>query len=89
MSLKLNEPTHPRRSRTHARHAGSPMGNKHKAKRAVTSTKKCASYRSADRRVKNRDRRIARVEKDLSSYPFGKRRTMEYQRRHGTLVFQP
>lgn len=83
MTLTLNEPTSPRRTRVFSRHAGAPMGNKHKAHRAQASTKKGAAYRSADKRVKNRDRRIARVERGLSGLLGGKRRFMEYARRHG------
>lgn len=49
------------RSASTPRHAGAPMGNKHKAHRAQVSTKKCNAYLLASKREKNRDRRAARI----------------------------
>ena len=50
-----------RRTGPSNRHAGLPIGNKHKAHRAIKSTKKCAAYLNANRRELNRDRRFLRL----------------------------
>lgn len=60
------------------------MGNKHKAHRAVKSTKKCAAYIARGIRIKNRDRRAARIVKGFRPHIDGLNVTdwMRAQRRH-------
>ena len=64
------------------RGVGQPTGNKHKAHRAAISSKKCTAYLSRGQRIKNRDRRLARIKRGLSGLIGGKRRNREYERRH-------
>jgi hypothetical protein len=45
----------------YVRHAGAPMGNKHKAHRAAISSKKCAAYRARGQRELNQARRARRI----------------------------
>ena len=47
---------------------GQPTGNKHKAHRAQISSKKCAAYLSSGRRVRNRDRRLARIARGFRTH---------------------